>query len=93
MMCRVVPQETYDNNKRNEVMIEERVVKPALTPEQLEQLWADHLAGEFVTKDVEATLTTMVDDAFVNHVPVNTSGRGKDELRVFLPRRVHPVVA
>jgi carboxymethylenebutenolidase len=49
----------------------------------LEQVWADHLAGEFVTKDVEATLTTMVDDAFVNHVPVNTGGRGKDELRAF----------
>ena len=49
----------------------------------LEQLWADHLAGEFTTKDVEATLATMVDDASVNHVPVNTGGRGKDELRVF----------
>jgi len=49
----------------------------------LEQLWADHLAGEFTTKDVEATLATMVDDASVNHVPVNTGGRGKDELRAF----------
>ncbi|MGH8624517.1 MAG: ester cyclase, partial [Gammaproteobacteria bacterium] len=28
-------------------------------------------------------LGTMVDDAFVNHVPVNTGGRGKDALRVF----------
>src|SRR6266542_3809577 len=25
----------------------------------------------------------MTEDAFVNHVPVNTGGRGKDELRVF----------
>lgn len=49
----------------------------------LEQLWADHLAGEFATKDVEATLATMVEDASVNHVPVNTGGRGKDELRAF----------
>lgn len=49
----------------------------------LEQLWADHLTGEFATKDVEATLATMVDDASVNHVPVNTGGRGKDELRAF----------
>jgi carboxymethylenebutenolidase len=58
-------------------------VKPVLESQQLEQLWAEHLAGEFVAKDVEATLATMVDDAFVNHMPVNTGGRGKDELRRF----------
>jgi carboxymethylenebutenolidase len=55
----------------------------ALTSQELEQLWADHLAGEFVTKDVEATLATMVEDAYVNHVPVNTGGRGKEALRLF----------
>lgn len=54
-----------------------------MTPQQLEQIWAEHLAGEFTDKDVEETLETMVDDASVNHVPVNTGGRGKDELRVF----------
>lgn len=54
-----------------------------MTPDQLQQLWADHLAGEFTTKDVECTLSTMVEDAYVNHMPVNTGGRGKAELRVF----------
>ena len=54
-----------------------------MTPAQLQQLWAEHLAGEFTTKDVEATLDTMVEDASVNHMPVNTGGRGKAELRVF----------
>jgi carboxymethylenebutenolidase len=54
-----------------------------MTGEALEQIWAEHLAGEFVTKDVEATLATMVDDASVNHVPVNTGGRGKEALRAF----------
>jgi len=54
-----------------------------LSPKQLEQLWADHLKGEFETKDVEATLATMVEDAFVNHMPVNTGGRGKAALRRF----------
>jgi carboxymethylenebutenolidase len=49
----------------------------------LEKIWAEHLAGEFVTKDVEATLATMVDDATVNHVPVSTGGRGKEQLRAF----------
>lgn len=55
----------------------------SLTATQLQELWAEHLKGEFVSKDVEATLETMVDDAFVNHMPVNTGGRGKDELRTF----------
>jgi carboxymethylenebutenolidase len=54
-----------------------------MTPQQLEQLWAEHLAGEFTTKDVEATLATMVDDASVTHMPVNTGGKGKEQLRVF----------
>jgi carboxymethylenebutenolidase len=65
------------------MMNKREAVKPVLEFQQLEQLWAEHLAGEFVAKDVEATLATMVDDAFVNHMPVNTGGRGKDELRRF----------
>lgn len=55
----------------------------APSPQQLEQLWAEHLSGEFETKDVEETLATMVDDASVNHVPVNTGGHGKGALRAF----------
>jgi carboxymethylenebutenolidase len=54
-----------------------------LSRQQLEQLWAEHLRGEFETRDVEATLATMVEDAYVNHMPVNTGGRGKDALRRF----------
>ncbi len=51
--------------------------------QELEKLWAEHIAGEFVSKDVEATLATMVDDASVDHVPVHSGGKGKAELRVF----------
>ncbi|MBM4069748.1 MAG: ester cyclase [Planctomycetes bacterium] len=54
-----------------------------MTSQELEAIWAEHIAGEFVTKDVEATLATMVPDASVDHVPVHTGGKGKDELRVF----------
>ena len=64
-------------------MTEQEAVKAALSPQQLEQLWAEHLKGEFETRDVEATLATMVEDAYVNHMPVNTGGHGKDALRVF----------
>jgi carboxymethylenebutenolidase len=51
--------------------------------DELAAVWAEHLRGEFESKDVEATLATMVDDAWVNHMPVNTGGRGKAALRVF----------
>ena len=36
----------------------------------LARLWEEHTAYEFSTRDAEATLATMVDDAHVNHVPV-----------------------
>ncbi len=54
-----------------------------MTPQELEILWREHLAGEFVSKDVEATLATMVEDASVDHVPVHTGGSGKAALRAF----------
>jgi len=49
----------------------------------LPALWQQHTDHEFVTRDTEATLLTMVDDAYVNHVPVMTGGRGKEALRAF----------
>ena len=49
----------------------------------LKQLWEEHTAHEFSTRDTEATLATMVEDAYVNHVPVMTGGAGKDALRRF----------
>ncbi len=49
----------------------------------LEKLWDEHTKYEFATPDVEATLATMVEDAYVNHVPVMTGGKGKAALRAF----------
>jgi carboxymethylenebutenolidase len=54
-----------------------------VTPRELEKLWENHLDGEFVAKDAEATLATMTEDASVDHVPVHTGGRGKSDLRAF----------
>jgi carboxymethylenebutenolidase len=54
------------------------------------ELWHQHLACEFTTRDTEATLATMTDDAYVNHVPVMTGGVGKDQLRDFYARRFIP---
>jgi carboxymethylenebutenolidase len=53
-------------------------------------LWEEHTRHEFATRDTEATLATMVEDAYVNHVPVMTGGRGKDELRAFYSREFIP---
>src|SRR5262245_56112024 len=52
-----------------------------MTAQDLEELWADHLAVEFVTKYVEARLAAMVQGASVRHVPVATDGRGQEQLR------------
>src|ERR1700736_3145833 len=49
----------------------------------LVRLWGDHTSHEFTTRDTESTLATMVEDAYVNHVPVLTGGAGKNALRAF----------
>ncbi len=63
-----------------------------LTPAQetLRQLWEEHVQYEFSTRNTDDTLATMVDDAYVNHVPVLTGGVGRDELREFYSKRFIP---
>ena len=63
-----------------------------LTPVQrsLTELWDEHVQHEFSTRNVEDTLATMVEDAYVNHIPVLTGGVGKDELREFYSKRFIP---
>jgi carboxymethylenebutenolidase len=56
----------------------------------LAQLWEEHTRHEFLTRDTEATLATMVEDAYVNHVPVLTGGYGKNALRQFYSRDFIP---
>jgi carboxymethylenebutenolidase len=49
----------------------------------MEQLWKIHTDEEFLRHDVEATLATMTDDAFVLNIPTGMGGRGKNEVRAF----------
>jgi carboxymethylenebutenolidase len=58
--------------------------------EFLVRLWDEHLKYEFETRDTEDTLQTMVEDAYVNHVPVMTGGVGREELRQFYSKRFIP---
>jgi carboxymethylenebutenolidase len=61
-----------------------------MTPADLKRLWEDHTKYEFATRDTESTLETMVEDAYVNHVPVLTGGAGKPALREFYSKDFIP---
>src|SRR5438045_4823751 len=58
--------------------------------ENLSQLWEEHVRFEFSTRNTDDTLATMVEDAYVNHIPVLTGGSGRDELRAFYSKRFIP---
>ena len=45
--------------------------------------WDEHISYEFSTRNVSSTIATMVEDAYVNHVPVMTGGYGHEALRRF----------
>ena len=58
---------------------------PQLTPAQqaLVDLWNEHTRYEFETRNTEDTLGTIVEDSYVNHIPVLTGGVGREQLREF----------
>ena len=58
--------------------------------EALSKLWEDHVRYEFSTRNTDDTLATMVDDAYVNHIPVLTGGSGRGELREFYSKHFIP---
>lgn len=49
----------------------------------LNALWEKHCEYEFATRDAQKTMTTMVAQPYVNHVPTMTGGFGHDELYRF----------
>jgi carboxymethylenebutenolidase len=51
--------------------------------QDLEALWEAHCRCEFETKDVDATMATMVPEPYVNHIPTMTGGVGGDQLKRF----------
>ena len=56
----------------------------------LEALWEKHTTYEFATRDVEATMRTMVPEPYVNHVPVMTGGVGQHDLARFYANHFIP---
>ena len=65
---------------------------PNLTPAQegLQAVWEEHIGHEFGTHSTEDALATMVEDAYVNHIPVMTGGVGKPALREFYSKYFIP---
>ncbi|GFM81315.1 carboxymethylenebutenolidase [Pseudomonas cichorii] len=49
----------------------------------LSDLWEEHIRHEFDTRDVPATMATMVDEPYVNHIPTMTGGVGAKQLSRF----------
>ena len=59
-------------------------LRKAIGPEyDLEALWEDHCKYEFETRDVPATMATMVAEPYVNHIPTLTGGVGYSQLSRF----------
>ena len=56
----------------------------------LEALWETHTTCEFATRDVAATMRTMVPQPYVNHVPVMTGGVGQRDLSRFYAHHFIP---
>lgn len=75
----------YD--KASALIAHERSVtalRKAIGPEyDLESLWEDHCKYEFETRDVPATMATMVAEPYVNHIPTLTGGVGYAQLSRF----------
>ena len=55
-----------------------------MSPEHdLGAVFDEHVASEFETKDIDATMDTMVDEPYVWHVPALTGGSGGEGVRQF----------
>lgn len=63
-----------------------------MSNQELIRLWEEHLKCEFTTHDAAATLETMVDEPYVNHIPTMTGGYGRDALLAFYSRDFIPVM-
>jgi carboxymethylenebutenolidase len=58
--------------------------------QRLIELWEAHMRYEFKDRDAAATVDTMSDENYVNHVPVMTGGRGRAEMLEFYGKHFIP---
>ncbi len=61
-----------------------------MKPADFARIWEEHTKHEFQTQNLESTLATMVEDGYVNHIPVMTGAAGKARLREFYGKKFIP---
>ena len=67
------------------------VLRQAIGPHyDLSTLWDKHCEYEFATRDVDATMATMVAQPYVNHIPTMTGGVGYEDLHRFYKNHFIP---
>lgn len=60
------------------------ILRKAIGPHyDLNALWEEHIRHEFDTRNVPATMATMVAEPYVNHIPTLTGGVGYSQLSRF----------
>src|ERR1700730_14094873 len=75
---------THINTARSEVTEAAMAEKYGSGPGyDLGALWEQHCLYEFGERDVPKTMATMVDEPYVNHIPMMTGGVGQKELARF----------
>ena len=62
-----------------------------MTSPELVALWEEHCRCEFESRDVNATMATMVPQPYVNHIPTMTGGVGYEQLKRFYGHFFIPV--
>src|SRR5258708_26733473 len=67
-----------------------RMTEQTAHQDNLARLWEEHMRHEFETQSTEDTIATMVEDAYVNHIPVMTGGVGPPAVRPFYPTHLLP---
>ena len=71
-------------NKLTSKTIDKDLTTEALNPPyDLAALWDKHCEYEFSARDASATMSTMVPEPYVNHIPTMTGGVGAKELLRF----------
>ncbi len=67
------------------------VLRRVLGPDyDLAALFREHLRQEFVCQDADATMDTMVEQPYVNHIPIMTGGYGHAMLKRFYKHHFIP---
>ncbi|KAF3760699.1 hypothetical protein M406DRAFT_282494 [Cryphonectria parasitica EP155] len=68
------------SHTRNLTLLKEKMGGPFF---DLETIWEEHCYYEFADRSMEHTMSTMVQEPYVNHVPTMTGGIGRQKLSHF----------